>query len=119
MRLGIVLAAVVVAGAALVYVATAAKGHSTAETLIRSDVQAQFSTQSVSCRSAGHEPKLSIQPIFACTVDGSAPDTRPAVDYRNETFTRCYIRTAGNQTVDVTRAFGVLSNDRGKTAPCF
>ena len=86
---------------------------------ISTDVKANFSTQSVSCHQVGSIPALTSKAIYACEISGVERANRPLAHTEEATFTRCFIRTAGDQTVDVSRAVSVLSQDAGKTAPCF
>jgi hypothetical protein len=117
-RVGIFLAVLVAVAAAFVFTIATTRGSGTAG-LIRKDVQANFSTQSVSCHKVSPEPALTSNAIFACKVSGVLRANRPVSHFGDENFTRCFIRAGAGQTVDVSRAYSVLSHDHGKTAPCF
>jgi hypothetical protein len=117
-RDGARLVVLVAAVAALVYLITATTGHSKVMSQVAADAQANFSAQSVSCHKTDPEPGLTSQSVFACKITGVERAFRPLAHTGEATFTRCFIRTAGDQTVDVSRAVSVLSQDRGKTAPC-
>jgi hypothetical protein len=118
-RLVVLVVVLAVALGALVYLLTAGGGNSGLKSQIMSDAKGQFFAQSVSCSTTDREPNLTSEPIFACKISGVARANRPGAHTEEATFTRCFIRTAGGQTVDVSRAVSVLSQDRGKTAPCF
>jgi hypothetical protein len=112
------LVVLVAAVAAVVYLVMATTGHSKVVSQIAADAKANFSAQSVSCHKTDPEPALTSKAIFACEITGVERSFRPLAHTKEATFTRCFIRTAGDQTVDVSRAVSVLSQDRGKTAPC-
>jgi hypothetical protein len=112
------LVVLVAAVAALVYLIGAFTGHSGAVTQITNDAKANFSAQTVSCHKTSPEPGLTSEAIYACKIAGVARSFRPNAHVNEASFGRCFIRTAGGQTVDVSRAVSVLSQDRGKTAPC-
>jgi len=117
-RVGVLLALVVAAVGVFGYFTTTSMGRSGAAGLIKSDVEATFSPKSVSCREVAGIPALTARAIFACHVKGVEAANRPASDHAFDSFTRCYVRTSGDQTVDVSRAVSVISQDHGKTAPC-
>jgi hypothetical protein len=116
-RAAAILAVLVAAAVALVFTVAGARG-SGAVSLIAADAKANFSAHSVSCHKVGSIPALTSQSIFACEISGVERANRPLAHPAEATFTRCFIGTAGDQTVDVSRAVSVISQDHGKTAPC-
>jgi len=113
---GAVMAAVAVA---IIY-SFASSGSSKMLGLITDDVKGQFRTQSVSCRTIGFKvPSLTTSQIYACDVKGVATDDRPRGHIRDNSFTRCYIRSHSDQTVDISHALSIEAKIRNKTVPCF
>jgi hypothetical protein len=103
--------------AAVVY---AASGSSDSKAgAITGDVKGQFVTQDVSCHKIGFKaPDLTKSQLYACDVKNVAESNRPNGHIHDNAFTRCYVRSGTDQTVDVSHAIFVIATDRHKKPPC-
>ena len=111
-------AVMVAVAAAIIYSFAASGGGSVTMGLIHDDVTGQFVTQSVSCHKAGwSDPTLTRSEVFACDVSGVAEPNRPRGHIHDSAFTRCYIRSHSDQTVDVSHAVQIISQDRHQKPP--
>ena len=64
-------------------------------------------------------PTLTKQKIYACDAKSVAQGDRPRGHIRDNSFTRCYIRSHSDQTVDISHALSIEAKIRNKTVPCF
>jgi hypothetical protein len=115
----IVAGAVMLAVVAAIIYSIATPGTSKMTGLITDDVKGQFVTQGVSCRTIGFKvPTLTTSQIYACDVSGVAQPNRPNGHIHDNTFSRCYIRSHTDQTVDISHALSIEAKLRHKTVPC-